>query len=225
MDSILIDEARTPLIISGPTDQTTDKYARVNRIIPQLELGEEIEEALETKILTGDYVVDEKHATISVSDEGWEKIESLLGIGNIADPENWDLKHHVETAIKAHALYKHDVEYVVKDGEIIIVDEFTGRLMPGRRWSDGLHQAMEAKEGVNIRREDQTLATITFQNYFRMYKKLAGMTGTAETEAAEFDKIYKLEIVVIPTNMPMRRKEYHGRRVSHGERKVLRGGG
>ena len=207
VDSILIDEARTPLIISGPTDQTTDKYARVNRIIPSLELGEEIEKSPEEKILTGDYVVDEKHKTITVTDEGWEKIEGLLGIGNIADPENWDLKHHVETAIKAHSLYRRDVQYVVKDGEVIIVDEFTGRLMPGRRWSDGLHQAVEAKEGVNIRREDQTLATITFQNYFRLYKKLAGMTGTAETEAAEFDKIYKLEIVVVPTNMPMRRLE------------------
>jgi preprotein translocase subunit SecA len=207
VDSILIDEARTPLIISGPTDQTTDKYARVNRIIPSLEEGEEIEKG-EEKILTGDYVVDEKHKTISVSDEGWEKIEKLLGIGNIADPENWELKHHVETAIKAHSLYKRDVQYVVKDGEVIIVDEFTGRLMPGRRWSDGLHQAVEAKEGVNIRREDQTLATITFQNYFRLYKKLAGMTGTAETEAAEFDKIYKLEIVVIPTNRTLLRKEH-----------------
>jgi preprotein translocase subunit SecA len=206
VDSILIDEARTPLIISGPTDQTTDKYARVNRIIPGLEQGEEIEQG-ETKTLTGDYVVDEKHKTISVTDEGWEKIEKLLGIGNIADTENWDLKHHVEVSIKAHNLYRRDVQYVVKDGEVIIVDEFTGRLMPGRRWSDGLHQAVEAKEGVNIRREDQTLATITFQNYFRLYKKLAGMTGTAETEAAEFDKIYKLEIVVIPTNKPMRRIE------------------
>ena len=208
VDSILIDEARTPLIISGPTDQTTDKYARVNRIIPGLEQGEEIEQGPDqAKILTGDYVVDEKHKTISVTDDGWEKIEKLLGIGNIADPENWDLKHHVEVAIKAHSLYKRDVQYVVKDGEVIIVDEFTGRLMPGRRWSDGLHQAVEAKEGVNIRREDQTLATITFQNYFRLYNKLAGMTGTAETEAAEFDKIYKLEIVVIPTNMPMLRLE------------------
>ncbi len=207
VDSILIDEARTPLIISGPTDQTTDKYARVNRIIPSLEEGEEIIKSAEEKYLTGDFVVDEKHKTITVTDEGWEKIEGLLGIGNIADPENWDLKHHVETAIKAHSLYKKDVQYVVKDGEVIIVDEFTGRLMPGRRWSDGLHQAVEAKEGVNIRREDQTLATITFQNYFRLYKKLAGMTGTAETEAAEFDKIYKLDIVVIPTNKPMLRQE------------------
>ena len=145
-------------------------------------------------------MVDEKHRNITVTDEGWEKVEQLLGIGNIADPENWALKHHVETAVKAHALYHRDVEYVVKDGEVIIVDEFTGRLMPGRRWSDGLHQAVEAKENVKIERENQTLATITFQNYFRMYKKLAGMTGTAETEAAEFDKIYNLEVVVIPTN-------------------------
>ena len=206
VDSILIDEARTPLIISGPTDQTTDKYARVNVIIPKLELGELIE-TLETKTWSGDYVVDEKTRSITVTDEGWEKIEGLLGIGNIADPENWDLKHHVEVAIKAHSLYKRDVEYVVKEGEVIIVDEFTGRLMPGRRWSDGLHQAVEAKEGVNIRKEDQTLATITFQNYFRMYKKLSGMTGTAETEAAEFDKIYKLEITVIPTNRQMLRIE------------------
>jgi preprotein translocase subunit SecA len=206
VDSILIDEARTPLIISGPTDQTTDKYARVNLIIPNLEAGELIE-TLETKTWSGDFVVDEKARAITVTDEGWEKIEKLLGIGNIADPENWDLKHHVEVAIKAHHLYKRDVEYVVKEGEVIIVDEFTGRLMPGRRWSDGLHQAVEAKEGVAIRKEDQTLATITFQNYFRMYKKLSGMTGTAETEAAEFDKIYKLEIVVIPTNQVMRRLE------------------
>jgi preprotein translocase subunit SecA len=207
VDSILIDEARTPLIISGPTDQTTDKYARVNVIIPQLELGELVE-TLETKTYSGDFVVDEKARAITVTDEGWEKIEKLLGIGNIADPENWDLKHHVETAIKAHNLYKRDVEYVVKDGEVIIVDTFTGRLMPGRRWSDGLHQAVEAKEGVAIKKEDQTLATITFQNYFRMYKKLSGMTGTAETEAAEFDKIYKLDIVVTPTNRKMQRIEY-----------------
>jgi preprotein translocase subunit SecA len=208
VDSILIDEARTPLIISGPTDQTTDKYLRVNLIIPELEAGELIEDFdAQAKTWTGDFVVDEKARAITVTDEGWEKIEKLLGIGNIADPENWDLKHHVEVAIKAHHLYKRDVEYVVKDGEVIIVDEFTGRLMPGRRWSDGLHQAVEAKEGVAVRKEDQTLATITFQNYFRMYKKLSGMTGTAETEAAEFDKIYKLEIVVIPTNRQMRRIE------------------
>ena len=207
VDSILIDEARTPLIISGPTDQTTDKYVRVNRIIPSLIRGEEIEKG-EQKILTGDYVVDEKHKAISITDEGWEKIEQLLGIGNIAEVENWELKHHVEVAVKAHSLYRRDVAYVVKDGEIIIVDEFTGRLMPGRRWSDGLHQSVEAKEGVTIRREDQTLATITFQNYFRLYKKLSGMTGTAETEAAEFDNIYKLDIVVIPTNRVMQRIEY-----------------
>ncbi len=220
VDSILIDEARTPLIISGPTDQTTDKYERVRKIIPQLELGEEIEwsdtrrqEELGLRLsegqkhLTGDYIVDEKQRTIGVTDRGWETIEGLLGIGNIADAENWELKHYVETAIKAHALYHRDVEYVVKDGEVIIVDTFTGRLMPGRRWSDGLHQSIEAKEGVNIRKEDQTLATITFQNYFRLYKKLSGMTGTAETEAAEFEKIYKLEIVVIPTNKPLLRLE------------------
>ncbi|HZR66286.1 MAG TPA: preprotein translocase subunit SecA [Terriglobales bacterium] len=236
VDSILIDEARTPLIISGASEESTDKYARVDRIIPRLDKGEELtpaearrlfeegkvrpdqEEALrkeleeaaddpQRRILTGDYAVDEKHRNITVTDEGWEKIEGLLGIGNIADPENWDLKHHVETAIKAHALYHRDVEYVVKDGEVIIVDEFTGRLMPGRRWSDGLHQAVEAKEGVKIERENQTLATITFQNYFRMYKKLAGMTGTAETEAAEFGNIYKLDVVVIPTNKPLLRIE------------------
>jgi preprotein translocase subunit SecA len=235
VDSILIDESRTPLIISGPTDQTTDKYARVRKIIPQLELGEEIEasdtkrlrqlaEEIEAsddprlknlnlnlgegqKLLIGDYVVDEKHRTIGVTDEGWYRIEELLGIDNIADTENWDLKHYVEVGIKAHSLYKRDVDYVVKDGEVIIVDTFTGRLMPGRRWSDGLHQSVEAKEGVSVRKEDQTLATITFQNYFRLYKKLSGMTGTAETEAAEFEKIYKLEITVIPTNMPMLRED------------------
>ncbi|HXJ86926.1 MAG TPA: preprotein translocase subunit SecA [Candidatus Binatia bacterium] len=236
VDSILIDEARTPLIISGASEESTDKYYIVNRIIPKLGRGEELspdevrqqleagkvppeqhEEMLtelarvgddpQRKILTGDYVIDEKHRNITVSDQGWEKVEKLLGIGNIADPENWGLKHHVETAIKAHALYRRDVEYVIKDGEVIIVDEFTGRMMPGRRWSDGLHQAIEAKENVKIERENQTLATITFQNYFRMFKKLAGMTGTAETEATEFDKIYKLDVVVIPTNKEMRRIE------------------
>ena len=208
VDSILIDEARTPLIISGASEESTDKYARVDRIIPQLKKGEEIETAPgEPKIYTGDFVVDEKHKNTTITDEGWEKVEKLLGVENIADQENWSLKHHVETAVKAHALYRRDVEYVIKDGEVIIVDEFTGRMMPGRRWSDGLHQAIEAKEGVKIERETQTLATITFQNYFRMYKKLAGMTGTAETEAAEFDKIYKLQVVVIPTNMVMRRLE------------------
>jgi preprotein translocase subunit SecA len=236
VDSILIDEARTPLIISGASEESTDKYYKVNRIIPRLERGEEVSQdelrqLLEAgkiaperrdelirelndsgndpqrKILTGDFAVDEKHRNITVTDRGWEKVEKLLGIGNIADPENWALKHHVETGIKAHALYRKDVEYVVKDGEVLIVDEFTGRLMPGRRWSDGLHQAIEAKENVKIERENQTLATITFQNYFRMYKKLAGMTGTAETEAPEFDKIYKLEVTVIPTNRTLLRVE------------------
>ncbi len=208
VDSILIDEARTPLIISGASEESTDKYARVNRIIPKLEKGESIPGAPgEPEQMTGDYVVDEKHRNTTVTDEGWEKVEQLLGIGNIAEPENWDLKHHVETAVKAHALYHRDVEYVVKDGEVIIVDEFTGRLMPGRRWSDGLHQAVEAKEGVKIERENQTLATITFQNYFRMYKKLAGMTGTAETEASEFGKIYNLDVIVIPTNKTLLRVE------------------
>ncbi|HWR16494.1 MAG TPA: preprotein translocase subunit SecA [Terriglobales bacterium] len=208
VDSILIDEARTPLIISGASEESTDKYARVNKIIPRMEKGEEIPVPQgEPKQYTGDFVVDEKHKTITITEEGWAKVEQMLGIDNIADPENWDLKHHVETGVKAHALYRRDVEYVVKDGEVIIVDEFTGRLMPGRRWSDGLHQAIEAKENVKIERENQTLATITFQNYFRMYKKLAGMTGTAETEAPEFDKIYKLEVVVIPTNRPLLRVE------------------
>ena len=220
VDSILIDEARTPLIISGPTDQTSDQYVRVRKIIPQLKRGEEVEWsdrkrqeelgislAEGEKYLSGDYVVDEKHRSIGVTDEGWPTIEKLLGIDNIANPENWDLKHYVENAIRAEALYRRDVEYVVKDGEVIIVDTFTGRLMPGRRWSDGLHQSVEAKEGVSIRKEDQTLATITFQNYFRLYQKLSGMTGTAETEAAEFEKIYKLEIVVIPTNKQMLRIE------------------
>jgi len=208
VDSILIDEARTPLIISGASEESTDKYARVNRIIPKLEKGESIPgDPGEPDQMTGDFVVDEKHRNAVVTDEGWEKVEQLLGISNIADPENWDLKHHVETAVKAHSLYHRDVEYVVKDGEVIIVDEFTGRLMPGRRWSDGLHQAVEAKEGVKIERENQTLATITFQNYFRMYKKLAGMTGTAETEATEFGKIYNLDVLVIPTNQPLRRVE------------------
>jgi preprotein translocase subunit SecA len=207
VDSILIDEARTPLIIAGASEESTDKYYKVNRIIPSLEKGEEIQKSIEETIFTGDYAIDEKHRTVTVTEQGWEKVEKMLGIGNIADPENWGWKHHVETAIKAHALYRRDSEYVVKDGEVIIVDEFTGRMMPGRRWSDGLHQAVEAKENVKIERENQTLATISFQNYFRMYGKLAGMTGTAETEAAEFEKIYRLEIVVIPTNKPLLRLE------------------
>ena len=171
VDSILIDEARTPLIISGASDESTDKYDRADRVVPHLVKGEEIEKPPgEPKEYTGDYVVDEKHKTCTITDQGWEKVEKLLGIDNIADPDNWPMKHHVETAVKAHAMYKRDVEYVVKEGEVLIVDEFTGRLMPGRRWSDGLHQAIEAKEKVKIERETQTLATITFQNYFRMYK-------------------------------------------------------
>jgi preprotein translocase subunit SecA len=208
VDSILIDEARTPLIISGQSDESTDKYERADRVIPHLVKGEEIEKPPgEPKEYTGDFVIDEKHKNTMITDQGWEKAEKLLGIDNIADPENWAMKHHVETAVKAHAMYRRDVEYVVKDGEVIIVDEFTGRLMPGRRWSDGLHQAIEAKEKVKVERETQTLATVTFQNYFRLYKKLAGMTGTAETEAAEFDSIYKLHVVVIPTNRTLLRVE------------------
>ncbi|HWF02752.1 MAG TPA: preprotein translocase subunit SecA, partial [Candidatus Angelobacter sp.] len=208
VDSILIDEARTPLIISGQSDESTDKYGKANNVIPHLVKGEEIEKPPgEPKEYTGDFVIDEKHKNTTITDQGWEKVEKLLGIENIADPENWAMKHHVETAVKAHSMYRRDVEYVVKDGEVIIVDEFTGRLMPGRRWSDGLHQAVEAKENVKVERETQTLATVTFQNYFRLYKKLAGMTGTAETEAAEFDSIYRLHVVVIPTNRELLRKE------------------
>src|SRR4030081_2369725 len=173
VDSILIDEARTPLIISGPSEESTDKYAKIDKIIPKL-------------IQDIDYTLDEKHRTATLTEEGFAKCERLLSLTNMSDPANIDIMHHVYQALRAHTLYKHDVDYVVKDGEVIIVDEFTGRQMPGRRWSDGLHQAVEAKEGVKIERENQTLATITFQNYFRMYKKLSGMTGTAETEAAEF---------------------------------------
>ena len=198
VDSILIDEARTPLIISGASENPPTSTARVNRIIPSWKRAKKSRVRPVRLRANRRFRGRRKTRSITVTDEGWEKVEQLLGIGNIADPENWDLKHHVEAAIKAHALYRRDVEYVVKDGEVIIVDEFTGRLMPGRRWSDGLHQAVEAKENVKIERENQTLATITFQNYFRMYKKLAGMTGTAETEAPEFDKIYKLEVMVIP---------------------------
>src|SRR5262252_7350378 len=194
VDSILIDEARTPLIISGPSEESTDKYFKIDKIIPKL-------------IKEIDYTLDEKHRQATLTEEGFNKCERLLGITNLSDIGNVELMHHVYQALRAHTLYKLDVDYVVKDGEVIIVDEFTGRQMPGRRWSDGLHQAVEAKEGVKIERENQTLATITFQNYFRMYKKLAGMTGTAETEAPEFDKIYKLEVMVIPTNKPLLRIE------------------
>ena len=208
VDSILIDEARTPLIISGPSEESTDKYYKVNRIVPRLIRGEVIEgKEPGEKYTTGDYTVDEKHRTVALTEEGVLKCERLLGCGNLYDPQNIELNHHVQQALKAHVLYLNDREYVVKEGQVIIVDEFTGRLMPGRRWSDGLHQAVEAKEGVKIERENQTLATITFQNYFRMYKKLAGMTGTAETEAAEFGKTYKLDVISTPPNQKMIRKD------------------
>lgn len=208
VDSILIDEARTPLIISGPTDESTDKYYRINGIIPKLVRGEVIEgKEPGERYTTGDYTVDEKQKTVALTEQGVDKVEKLLGIDNLYDPLNLDLNHQVQTSLKAHVMFHLDKDYVVQDGEIVIVDEFTGRLMPGRRWSDGLHQAVEAKEGVKIQREYQTLATITFQNYFRMYKKLSGMTGTAETEAAEFAKIYNLDVTPIPTNKPMVRKD------------------
>jgi preprotein translocase subunit SecA len=212
VDSILVDEARTPLIISGPSEESTDKYYKINRIIPKLVRGEVIEgREPGENYTTGDYTIDEKHKSAALTEEGVTKVEKLLGLANLYDPTNIEFNHHVQQSLRAHVLYQRDREYVVRDGnegpEVIIVDEFTGRLMPGRRWSDGLHQAVEAKEGVRIQRENQTLATITFQNYFRMYKKLAGMTGTAETEASEFEKIYKLEVTVIPTNRPMIRKE------------------
>ncbi len=203
VDSILIDEARTPLIISGASDEATDKYYKADAIIPQLRKGEEQEGGVKT----GDYVVDEKQHTAVLTEEGVDKAERLLGVGNLYDPSNMELLHCVEQALKAHTLYKRDHQYVVQDGEVIIVDDFTGRLMKGRRWSDGLHQAVEAKEGVRIEKENQTLATITLQNYFRLYEKLAGMTGTAETEAAEFHSTYKLDVIVIPTNMPMVRED------------------
>ncbi|BDC52606.1 protein translocase subunit SecA [Bryobacterales bacterium F-183] len=209
VDSILIDEARTPLIISGPSEESTDKYYRVNGIIPKLIRGEVIPgKDPGEKYTTGDYTMDEKTKSVALTEEGVLKVERLLGSGNLYEAANIELNHHVQQALKAHVMFKRDRDYVVQDGEVVIVDEFTGRLMPGRRWSDGLHQAVEAKEGVKIQRENQTLATITFQNYFRMYKKLAGMTGTADTEAAEFGKIYKLDVTLIPTNRPMQRKEF-----------------
>jgi preprotein translocase subunit SecA len=197
VDSILIDEARTPLIISGPSEESTDKYYRIDKVIPKLRRDI-------------DYQVDEKHRSVTLTDEGNNRVSSLLGIKDLFDEPSWEnveIIHHINQGLRAHTLYKRDVEYVVKEGEVLIVDEFTGRLMPGRRWSDGLHQAVEAKEGLRIQQENQTLATITFQNYFRMYKKLAGMTGTAETEAEEFLKIYKLDVLAIPTNRTMRRIE------------------
>ncbi|OPY91398.1 MAG: preprotein translocase subunit SecA [Syntrophaceae bacterium PtaU1.Bin231] len=195
VDSILIDEARTPLIISGPSEESTDKYYRINQVIPRLRKDT-------------DYTMDEKHRTVVLTEEGVARVESSLNVQNLYEPRNMEILHHVNQALKAHTLFKLDVDYVVKDGQVIIVDEFTGRIMPGRRYSDGLHQALEAKEKVKIERENQTLASVTFQNYFRMYGKLAGMTGTADTEAAEFSKIYGLEVVVIPTNMPMIRIDH-----------------
>src|SRR6266542_1621563 len=212
VDSILIDEARTPLIISGPAEESTDKYYRINSIIPKLNPGARIsgdrkaEERAELE-KTGDYIVDEKAKTVTLTEMGMAHVEKLLGVQNLWEPSNMDILHHVNQGLRAHTLFQRDVDYVVNEGQVVIVDEFTGRLMPGRRWSDGLHQAVEAKEKVKIERENQTLATITFQNYFRMYKKLAGMTGTAETEAPEFDKIYKLEVLAIPTNRPLIRVE------------------
>lgn len=193
VDSIFIDEARTPLIISGPTDDKAELYYTIDKIIPKLDKG--------------DYTIEEKTKSAALTDEGVSRVEKLLNVGNLYDPQNIEYVHHVNQALKAHVIFKRDVDYVVREGEVMIVDEFTGRLMPGRRWSDGLHQAVEAKEAVNIENENQTLATITYQNYFRMYSKLSGMTGTADTEAAEFKKIYNLDVVVVPTNKPMIRKD------------------
>src|SRR4051812_38981246 len=216
VDSILIDEARTPLIISGPAEASTELYYEVDRIIPRLKAGAvvrgdakaEEREALEA---TGDYIVDEKHKTVTLTESGMASAEKMLSKhlngGHLYDMENAHIKHHVEQALRAHTIFKLDVDYMIHDGQVVIVDEFTGRLMPGRRWSDGLHQAVEAKEKVKIERENQTLATITFQNYFRKYAKLSGMTGTAETEAEEFAKIYKLDVVTIPPNKVLRRVE------------------
>jgi preprotein translocase subunit SecA len=194
-DSILVDEARTPLIISGPKDDSTDKYEKIDKIIPHLKMDVH-------------FTMEEKSKTASLTEEGNSKAEELLQVGNLYDPENIDLLHHIYQSLKAHHLYKLDVDYMIKDGEVVIVDEFTGRLMPGRRWSDGLHQAIEAKEKVKVRSENQTLATITFQNYFRMYRKMSGMTGTAETEATEFKKIYNLNVQVIPTNKKINRSDH-----------------
>lgn len=202
VDSILIDEARTPLIISGPSEESTEKYYGANRIIPSLVRGKEEDDP------KADYEVDEKDRNVTMTEKGVEKAEKLLNVKNLYDPGNIELLHCVEQALKAHALFERDVDYIVKENEVLIVDEFTGRLMPGRRYSDGLHQALEAKEDVKIQSENQTLATITFQNYFRMYDVLSGMTGTADTEALEFKKIYELDVSVIPTNQPMIRADY-----------------
>ncbi|MCH7665473.1 MAG: preprotein translocase subunit SecA [Acidobacteria bacterium] len=207
VDSILVDEARTPLIISGPSEESVDKYYSIDKIIPKLERGEEIEHDDGSKSTTGDFLVDEKAHTVALTDQGVTKVESLLSVDNLYDIENMEIIHGINQGLRAHNLFKRDVEYLIKDGQVVIVDEFTGRMMPGRRWSDGLHQAVEAKEGVRIERENQTLATITFQNYFRMYDRLSGMTGTAETEATEFGAIYKLDVIVIPTNQEMIRDD------------------
>ena len=213
VDSILIDEARTPLIISGPSEESTDKYYKLNRVVPKLIRGEVIEgKEPGEKYFTGDYTVDEKHRGVALTEEGIHKLERLLQCGNLYDPANIETNHHVQQALKAHVLFHRDKDYLVRPGEdgepeVMIVDEFTGRIMPGRRWSDGLHQAVEAKEGVKIQRESQTLASITYQNYFRLYKKLAGMTGTAETEAAEFGKTYKIDVSIIPPNRVRRRTD------------------
>jgi preprotein translocase subunit SecA len=212
VDSILIDEARTPLIISGPSEGSSDLYYTVDKVIPKLVKGEMIEHrdgkiGLATKEYTGDYTIDEKAKNAEFTENGLLKLEKLLGISNLYDLQNTETLHHAKQALRAHTLFRRDVDYVINDGEIVIVDEFTGRMMPGRRWSDGLHQAIEAKEGVKIESENQTLATITFQNYFRMYKKLSGMTGTADTEATEFNEIYRLGVSVIPTNRPMIRRD------------------
>ncbi len=204
VDSILVDEARTPLIISGPADDSTGKYQEINQIIPRLEAGRKVEKGEPEE---GDFSVDEKHKSVILTEQGIEKCEKLLSVDNLYDAANIDTLHHVNQGLRAHALFQKDVDYVVNDGEIVIVDEFTGRMMPGRRWSDGLHQAVEAKEGVTVERENQTLATITFQNYFRMYDKLSGMTGTADTESIEFKKIYDLDVVVAPTHRPMVRDD------------------
>ena len=209
VDSILVDEARTPLIISGPSEVSTDKYYVANQVIPRLERGETIEgDEPGQKTYTGDYILEEKHRSAWLTEQGEEKVENALRIDNINDLRHYEVKHAIEQSLKAHVVFQRDKDYVVKDGKVVIVDEFTGRLMPGRRWSDGLHQAVEAKEKVRIERENQTLATVTYQNYFRMYDKLAGMTGTADTEAPEFSKIYSLEVVVIPTNRQLVRAEH-----------------
>ncbi|MDL1987175.1 MAG: DEAD/DEAH box helicase, partial [Deltaproteobacteria bacterium] len=195
VDSILIDEARTPLIISGPAEKSTGLYYKINEIIPRLKRDM-------------DFTIDEKARTVVMTEDGVAKAENILKIDNLYDPKHIEVLHHINQGLKAHTLFKLDVDYIVKNGEVIIVDEFTGRLMPGRRYSEGLHQALEAKENVKIENENQTLATITFQNYFRMYNKLSGMTGTADTEASEFKKIYDLDVIIIPTNMQMIRTNY-----------------